>query len=91
MLARRRDPEEGAGGPVGLVEIAVRDAARQTHEVAHLRLDPNTVELEIENALLHQDELVLRWMNMNRHELPGLGVRLEGEGGIAAALLALSR
>jgi hypothetical protein len=35
---------------VGLVEIAMRDAARHAHEIAGLGLDPDAVELEVEPA-----------------------------------------
>ena len=58
----------------------MRNAARQANQIAGLGLHPDAVELEIEHALLHQDELILRRVNVHRHELAGLAVGLEGKG-----------
>ena len=49
------------------------------HEVAGLGLHPDAVELEVEHAFLHQDELLLGRMDVHRHELAGIAVRLEGK------------
>ena len=80
QLLHRRDPEQRAGRFVGFVEIAVRDTARQAHEVAGMGLDPFAVELEVERAFLHQDEFVLGRMDVHRHELAGIAVGLERKG-----------
>src|SRR5579862_18982 len=64
----------------------MRNAARHAHEVTGLGLHPDAIELEVEHAFLHQDELVLGRVDMHRHELPGLAVGLESEGGIGHGL-----
>src|SRR6202453_67458 len=76
-----RDPEQSARRHVGLVEIAVWNSARQTNEVAGVRPQPNAVQLQVEGAFLHQDEFVLGGMNMDRHELSRLAVRLDRKSG----------
>src|SRR5260363_390860 len=60
----------------------MRNAARHPHQIPSMRLDPDAIELEVEHALLHQDEFVLCRMDVNRHELTGLAVGLEREGGV---------
>ena len=79
QFSGRRDPEQRPRRLVGLVEVAVGDPARQTDEVAGVRLHPDAVEFEVQHAFLHQDEFLLSGMNVNRHELSRLAVRLEGE------------
>jgi hypothetical protein len=64
----------------------MRDAARHAHEIAGLGLDPDAVELEVEPALLHQDEFVLGRMDVDRHELAGIAVGLERKGRIGHGL-----
>jgi hypothetical protein len=59
QLLCRRDPEQRPRRFVRLVEIAVRNAARQPHQIAGLGLHPDTVELEVERAILYQDEFLL--------------------------------
>ena len=85
QLSRRQHPEQRAGRLVGLVEIAVRNAPRHANEVAGLGLHPYAVELEIEHAFLHEDELILRRMNVDGDELSGCAVGLEGESGFGQA------
>ena len=58
----------------------MRNAARQANQIAGLGLHPDAVELEVEHAFLHQDELILGRMNVHRHELAGFAVGLEGKG-----------
>src|SRR4029077_18859024 len=59
---------------------------RHAHEIARLRLAPDPVELQVELAVEDEDELVLGRMDVHRHVLPGLAVRLEGEGRFAGGL-----
>src|SRR5262249_53255901 len=62
-----------------LIEVAMRDAARHAYQIAGPGLRPFAVELEVEFTFLDEDEFVLGRMNMDRHELAGLTVGLEGE------------
>ena len=66
-----RDPEKGAGWFVRFIEVTVRDAARHPHQIARLGLRPDSIKLEVEDAFLDKDELVLRGMNVNGHKLSG--------------------
>ena len=73
--SRRRPAGEtqksAAAGGVGLVEVAVRDAAGHAHEVAGAGGLPLAVELELELALLDEDELVLVRVDVDGDELAG--------------------
>jgi hypothetical protein len=82
----RRNPEQRARRLVGFVEIPMWDATRKPHEIAGLGLHPDPVEFQIEHAFLHQDELVLRRMHVDRHELSGVAVGFEGESRIGHRL-----
>ena len=55
---------------IGLVEDAVRNIHRHPDEVAR-RADILAVENEIKTSLEKVDELVLRWMDMRRTNVPG--------------------
>jgi hypothetical protein len=67
-----------------LVEIAVRNATRHPHQVARLRSDPDSVKLEIKDAVLNEDKLILSGMNVNRGVLPRQRIRLESKCSIAS-------
>ena len=56
--------------------------AASARDRRRLALHPDAVELQVEHAFLHQDELVLRRMHVHGYELPGIAVGFEGEGGI---------
>jgi hypothetical protein len=60
----------------------VRNAAGQPDQVSDLGLHPDAVQLEVEHAVLHQDEFVLGRMNMDGDKLAGIAVGFESEGGI---------
>ena len=75
-LLHRRHPEQRARRFVRLVEITVRNAARQAHQITGLCLHPDAIKLEIEFAFLNQDEFLLGWMDMDWHELAGVTVGL---------------
>src|SRR3984885_16083248 len=77
-----RYPEQRPRRLVRLVEIAVRNAAGQAYQVAGLGLHPNAIELEIQPAVLDQDEFILGRMDMNRDKLAGVAVGLESKGRI---------
>ena len=64
----------------------MRNAARHPDEIAGLGLHPDAIELQVEDAFLHQDELLLGRVDVHGHELPGIAVGLEGEGGIGHGL-----
>src|SRR5437762_6542848 len=64
----------------------MRNTARQANQIAGLGLHPDAVELEIQYTFLHQDELILRWMNVHWHELAGFAVGLKRKGGIGHGL-----
>lgn len=85
-LLCRRYPEQCPGGFVRFVEIAMRNAARQPHQIAGKGADPLAIEFEIEHALLYQDELFLGGMDMHRHKLAGIAIGLESEGGLGDGL-----
>jgi 2-polyprenyl-6-methoxyphenol hydroxylase-like FAD-dependent oxidoreductase len=78
-LAGRRDPEEAFHRLVALVENAVRNLHRQPDEIAGGSDELATVKHEVEPALEHVDELVLRRMDMRRHERAGRQRRVPGE------------
>ena len=77
-----RHPEQRPRRLVGFVEIAVRNAAGQTYQVAGLGLHPNAVQLQVQHAILDQDEFVLGRMNVNRDKLARVAVGLESKGRI---------
>src|SRR5579871_1994002 len=64
----------------------MRNAARHAYEIAGLRPGPRAVELEVEHALLHKNELILGRVDVNRHELARFAVCLESKGGVANRL-----
>src|SRR4029077_15658218 len=64
----------------------MRNTARHPNEIAGLGLHPNAIEFEVQHALLHQDELFLRRMNMDGDKLSGGAVGLKGEGRLAYGL-----
>src|SRR6478736_1710340 len=68
QLAGWRNPEQGTDRLIGFIEIAMRNAARHAYEVSGLGLDPDAVELEVQRAFLHEDEFILRRMNMDRNK-----------------------
>ena len=71
-------------GRIGLVEVAMRNTAWHAHEIAGL--GPDAIQLQVEFAVEHQDELVLCGMDMHGHVLTGIAVRLEREGRVAGRL-----
>src|SRR5436305_9765092 len=79
-LSRGRNPEQRPRGLLRFVEIAMRDAARQPDQITGAGLDPDAVQIEVQHAVLDQDELVLGRMDMNRDKLAGIAVGLKGEG-----------
>src|SRR5579863_9794752 len=85
-FSRRRHPEQRPRGLVGFVEIAMRDTAGHPNEISGLGLYPNAIEFEIQHTVLHQDELILRRMNVDRDKLAGVAVGLKGEGRLAYGL-----
>ncbi len=84
--AGRRDPEEALYGLLGLVEDAVRDAHRHADEVARFSEHGAAVEHELELALEHVDELVLRRMDVRGDERSRRKGRVPGEGTLAHLL-----
>jgi hypothetical protein len=76
QFLRWGDPEHRAGGFFRFVEIT----ARQAYEVAGPGPNPNAIELQVKHTLLHENELLLRWMDVNRHKLTGVAVGLKSEG-----------
>ncbi len=68
QLARGRDPEEAFHRLVGLVENAMGDVHGQPDEVAGAGREVLAVDQQVETALEDVDELVLRGMDMRRHE-----------------------
>src|SRR5450755_4137916 len=77
---RRRHPEQCPRRLVRLVEIAMWNAPRQTHQIARFGLHPDTVQFQVQHAVLNQDEFVLGGMDMNRDKLTRIAVGLESEG-----------
>ena len=77
---RRRHPEQRSCWFVGLVEIAVRNAAGKSNQISGQGLYPDAVELEVERAILNQDEFILGGMNVDRDKLAGIAIGLESEG-----------
>ena len=65
-----------------VVEQAVRDAARQADQVAGRGVGRLAVEHQVEAALEHIDELVLRRMDVRRHEGAGRQQRVPGEAAL---------
>jgi len=51
---RRRHPEQCPRRLVRLVEIAVRNTARQPNQISGIGLDPDAVQLQVQHAVLDQ-------------------------------------
>ena len=85
-LPCRRHPEQGPGRLVGLVEVAMRYTPGHAHEIAGLGLDPDTVQLQVQNTFLDKDEFILRRMHMYGNELTRLRIGFEGKRAVAAGL-----
>src|SRR5215469_17222122 len=85
-LARRRYPEKTFHRLVRLVEDAMRQAHRHADQIAGRGNDVLAVEHEIETALEHVDELVLRRMDVRRHERAGRKSRVPGKRTLADSL-----
>jgi hypothetical protein len=80
QLARRRDPEQGVHRLIANVLVAVRNPhghARQATRGETVRIP---VECQFHLAVDEVDELVLRWVNMRRHEGAGFTDNSDGTG-----------
>jgi hypothetical protein len=80
-LPGRCHPEEKPPGLVARVAVAVGNALGHLDQRALRGRLPPAVELHLQPALVHEDELVLRGVNVRRHERPGRVVGLERERG----------
>ena len=80
QLARRRDPEQGVHRLIANVLVAVRNPHGHACQATRGETVRIPVECQFHLAVDEVDELVLRWVNMRRHEGAGFTDNSDGTG-----------